>query len=545
MSEQLKESGANLSDFVHLQEAVQGVWAQALKEIGVGVIHTVKTDGLFTAYLNAYPEAERQHHNCISCANFIRRFGGAVKINQDGTLTSLLWDVEKMALHDQFVAPIKALKDLVESRKVVKPLISDEVIWGNPVAGGFHHFAVASHRPIHGMINHMSANGGSAFLRDRANLFRQTVNLHYSLEDAQNLFNMMRSGALKGSEQFVDRAEWFLEVRTNIVNINATPVESDLLAKDVRLHNYYHYLSANAPAGFLEIKNSILGEVMDRAAAGMEFTAIKRFFEEKTDKKVYQRTVAGPSEGNIDQAEKLIENLGLATALKRRHATRDEITANAIWTKGEIARPAEGKREGVFGELRETVKKGDVLTPLKTPAVTMTFEKFLTTVMPRAKEIYTKIAPSRLPFSGILTQEDPEAKPILQWDHEDNRNPFSWFLLGDSGVYPSEVDLTPGWAPLLCVVWLPCHWKGDFAKYIKAPLFVLDGGTPPQASLCLFPEILRSELHGVRNTMENFSNNGRASGREHGELSHLFFSGVTLRVVDEVGTNEYVLDRLE
>lgn len=55
-------------------------------------IADVDKDVLWEAYLAAYPEAERQSHNCNSCRQFIKNYGNVVVISDNRT--GSIWNFE-------------------------------------------------------------------------------------------------------------------------------------------------------------------------------------------------------------------------------------------------------------------------------------------------------------------------------------------------------------------------------------------------------------------------------------------------------------------
>lgn len=56
-----------------------------------GSLFTTDATGLFDAYLEALPEASRQHYRCRACQRFLEKYGGLATIGDDGRLTVALW----------------------------------------------------------------------------------------------------------------------------------------------------------------------------------------------------------------------------------------------------------------------------------------------------------------------------------------------------------------------------------------------------------------------------------------------------------------------
>lgn len=136
-------------------------------------------------------------------------------------------------------------------------------------------------------------------------------------------------------------------------------------------------------------------------------------------------------------------------------------------------------------------------------------------MLPTAEKIEFYADPLVSSFSAFLTAVNQDAPPILQWDREEKRNPFSWyFWFGGSsprtwGLYASS------WVNVTALALKPNMW-GDqpLVHHGEGVLFVLEGAVDQRTpSLCLFPEIIRSELHGVRAVIEAYSKDKLAEGR--------------------------------
>ena len=73
------------------------------------------------------------------------------------------------------------------------------------------------------------------------------------------------------------------------------------------------------------------------------------------------------------------------------------------------------------------------------PTVTITWEKFRRTVLGSARKIEFYVPGKEECYTAILTAEDQEAPPIILWDTEENRNPFSWYVYS-GGSTPVQME---------------------------------------------------------------------------------------------------------
>src|SRR5581483_5823738 len=108
---------------------------------GTRPLFTTDAEGLFAAYLAAFPEGtERQHHNCSACRHFIDRYAGLVTIDEKGLTTPAVLNLEDVP--EQYERPIADMARLVRKAKVTGVFLSSQAVLGQPVTGPWRHFAV-------------------------------------------------------------------------------------------------------------------------------------------------------------------------------------------------------------------------------------------------------------------------------------------------------------------------------------------------------------------------------------------------------------------
>jgi len=94
-------------------------------------------------------------------------------------------------------------------------------------------------------------------------------------------------------------------------------------------------------------------------------------------------------------------------------------------------------------------------------------------------------------------------------------------------------------------------WKDEeaFSHFSRHVTFIIDGAQDrSHAGLALFPELLKSEFHSIRRTIESYSTAGTLEYAEYATACGLQFpigNGrvVTLRVTTSSGEADYKLDR--
>lgn len=502
-------------------------------------LFTTDAERLMDSYLAGFPESGRQYHTCNACRKFLEQFGGLVTIDDEGRTHSAVWPAEGVPAH--YAQSVAAVRNTVLLARVTGVFLSDVSPWGLPAnpksakqgPGDWTHLHLLPARehlysglvltPGQAMAQKREDRG--TVLRGLAEFSRDTVATAVKLLSAED--------ALYRSEKVLGPAEWLLRLHDQ----RATP-----MGKDAREHLTWLAV-AQAPEGFCHPRSSMIGTLLEDIENGMSFDVAAKRFAAKMHPLRYQRPQAAPSVGNIQQAEKIVETLGIANSLRRRYARLDEI--HAFW-RPPAPQPEPPKTGGVFSHL--TPKGTPEAQPLELPSTKITWDKFQRQVLPTAQKIECE-PPTIGNFGAIITAVDLAAPPILQWDREDRRNPFSWYLRA-RGSPRSEWGLG-GWTVVDAITFRPSTWFDGNEHHGQGVYLILHGAKDAlEAHACLFPETLRSELHGVRSTIEAFSQAAKMEGGEEATACGLILRkghtdwNARLRVTDRDGdVREYILDR--
>ena len=135
----------------------------------------------------------------------------------------------------------------------------------------------------------------------------------------------------------------------------------------------------------------------------------------------------------------------------------------------------------------------------------------------------------------------------MQWHSDTNR--ASWYIYGPTHPVKDHHLSPNAWNEVTALIPFPHLWDGtpltttfsladekdevgeDYKYYHKAKgfryLFVLkDIYDEDDRDLCLFPELLKSEFHGVRATIERYSREGRKDHVDDVEAKGGYVGGV-------------------
>ena len=369
------------------------------------VLYKTDADGLWDLYLSNIPEYARQHYNCNACRHFISRFGGLVVIDDKGNAHSVLWDDAP----DFFTASANAMRKAVQSAKVSGVFITEDVNLGVPLDGERDHL----HIKLRTDMQHRTQIKTPSQLmaeKDEEHKMLTRAWLKYAENVVDQAVALLKAEALYRSDRFLGIAEWF----------KALYVSMNGIGSDKNRNNLMWRVVGTAPSGFCHISSSIIGTLLDDIEAGFDMEAVKRRFAENVNPSTYMRSQTAPTQGNINQAEKIVEKLGIAASLRRRYATLDELPS-FIW-KAPSAVSAANKAGGVFANVAP--KGAAPQTPTVLPSNVMTWDKFKRTVLPDAEQIEIQ-ADNTSRFMALVTAADESAPNMLMWE-----NPFSWYYHG-------------------------------------------------------------------------------------------------------------------
>jgi hypothetical protein len=490
---------------------------------------SVPEGSLWGHFIMNLPEERRQHYNCHACKRFVERYMGLAYIDKDGDVSPLF---SLIPSSEFFHKAQDAVMDLVLNAKITGVFLSSDKVWGTPTTEDKKRHCEWTH--LHGTqpkpFRHslLSAEQMMAEKLEDFKMLNHAV-LDYSTELVEQAVRVLKADALGRSEKALAIAEWFLEVTKSNKNQIWLAV-------------------ATAPPGFCHIRSTMISTLLDDIKAGLSFDQINARWSEKMHPLQYQRPQAAPKEGAIENAEKIVEKLGIAKSLDRQFATLDDVLS-FLWRENEKT-PSTQKSDGVFGHLKNSPTVKEVQLPTKT----MTWEKFSQTVLPGAKVIEAQ-APRIGAYYGLVTALDKDAPAILQWDidhpingEKNARNPVSWYFY-NGGSPASHWSLTPGFNKVTAVFYPPHKWQNPekFNHLGKMVCFALYGAQDmdlTNTGLALFPEILKNELHGIRSVIEAHSRKFKIQYPGRGNANGLALqtnNTITLRVDGSL----YHIDRWE
>lgn len=498
-------------------------------------LFTTDVVDLYSLFLGALPEELRQENECGRCRRFMERYGGLVVVDPRGRTTPLLWDPQTAP--EPYRAAIAAVSEAVQGAAVTGVFLTSRTSWGTAEEGGWTHFAVT---PDPALLCRAGPHRPAQLAADKREDYRSlsSAALEFPLPLVKRAAALLKTEQLYRSERCVGVAAWLLEVH-----------QSRKSAKTRRARDNVTWLAvASAPPGFCHVRSSMIGSLLTDLKKELPFDVIAARFEEKMDPRQYQRPSAAPREQNIDRAERLVAQLRSAGALERRFARLDEVTA--IWRPAQaLERPA----GGVFGHLKARPRGSAI--EVDAPPVVITWTKFARVVLPTAASIDYRVEDRLGPYMALITAAKLDAPPIVQWDREERRNPFTWYF-HDRASTPTMWCLKKNTrAPVTAICLTPHMWHpGESSKvhqhHAAMVFFLLEGARDRKykKGSGFYPELLKSAYRGVRATLEAYAKGAVVAGAAEADACgiglHANWWGYTFEVTDRDGvTVAYTIDR--
>lgn len=455
-----------MSEFNAFSAAVQASFDHALKEGGGKLYRTSRGADLVETYLAAFsPGDERQYHNCSCCKSFLRHYGGLAYFDKDGRQHSVMWgQVAKTAdlLPDYRDAAV-SLARAVANAAIIGTFHSSKPILGVPEAGGFNHFAVQVPKANRYSRRDMTAGQYMALQRERRTMLASGLSIYKAHLPAA--LALLKSGQLNRSAAYVAQAEKLVDL---------CDFDNDKLWRAV----------ATEGDGFCHFNSGVLGTLLEDLAKGKTTDEIVRKHNALVAPEVFRTPTAAPKAAQIDQAEKLFNEMDLTRSLERRQAGVGELRG-VVWSSRK-------DNAGTFAHLRQAPPTRNCAR-----AVPMTWKRFMDTQVGNAETISLVIGMGTQAFSfgGITQAVHPDAQPILAWDLDGNRNTFGWYR------WPGATGQDFGLGGEVQVSRLTClpgastqgtRWSGAF--------LALEGAQDKhlaKASTGLYPEGLRPDMQQV------------------------------------------------
>jgi len=365
-------------------------------------------DQVFNTYLLSFPTEEQQPHNCNCCKSFLRQWAGLVTIDRNLKVHSI-WDFDVMEVSEEYRNSITALKNYIASLAITDKFFNS--FKGLGTNKNFDTIKNVEWTHFHLQLPssfQLTPNDRIDTLKSDFRSTRQVTRRsleELTLESAETILDLINQGSLYKGPEYKAQVSAFVTAKRKFDTLN-----------DVDKQAYVWSLEGNACA----IRNTAVGTILEDLSLGIDLDDAVRKYEVKVAGANYKRTTALAGPKQIAASKKLLEDLGLTSALERRFANEADLNINDIlYTDKTVA------VNDVFGQLsKEASDKVDLKSFSKLEEVTA--EDFINKILPTAKQLEVFVENSHMGnFASLVTAVHEDAKPLFKW-----ANPFSWAYAG-------------------------------------------------------------------------------------------------------------------
>jgi hypothetical protein len=409
--------------FTTLSRAIAERW-QAMTANGATIYRaTVSKDTLWDTYLEAWPagsnpiRVSRREHDCQTCRSFIRAVGGVVTII-NGQLATI-WDINVGAgTPNQIVAD--AMSALVRAAAIENLFLHTERSAGalkthaEDPAGGvrvWNHFHVNLPQTV--VARGVDIGTRQAETRSTHDVLARGLR-ELTLESIDTVLDLIRQNSLYRGEEQRGVLEEFRKLKVAYMMVLAQGYDLDLFA-------WRHSTQANP---VVRIRNTSIGTLLVDLSAGEDLERSVLAYEAKLNPLNYKRPTALVSKAQIERAQAAIASLNLTSALERRYAVAEDITANNVLFVDRATKLKGSPAETVFDDL---ISRHARMDRTLDHVAEISMDKFLADVLPLAKSLEILVENSHAAnLVSLIAPVDPTATRLFKWP-----NNFSWSYTGD------------------------------------------------------------------------------------------------------------------
>lgn len=369
---------------------------------------------MWDTYLAAFPDEERQSHNCNSCKSFIRQYGNIVFIENNKLIS--IWDfigaegeyenvpskmselIKSKLVRDIYVAELR----FIGTEKNKQTLEDGTIIYWNHLCLDITKFYNQIYKSPEAIMGDM---------RSKKEVLKRGLD-EISLNTIDIVLEMIEQHSIHRGD----------EKKSLIESVRRLKISYDKLPQDEK-DNWCWDKTPSLPDNVAKFRNDVIGTLLVDIESGVDLDVAEETFGRKMDPTNYKRPKKIASKRQIEEASKRVSELGLENSLPRRHSTIDDITVNNV-----IFLNRDAKKSVLGTNVFDSLKEDLPVNPKKFSKVEeMGIEDFIKNVIPTSKEIEL-LFDNKL-VGNLMTLTSPvnkDAKSLFKWD-----NGFSWSYKGD------------------------------------------------------------------------------------------------------------------
>jgi len=379
-------------------------------------------DEFWNLYLDSFPKGtneifrERRDHDCSCCRHFIKNIGNAVVIKDNKIKT--IWDFET---NDTTYQPvINALSKYVKSKVVSDVYFSkfkkigtnknfEEIENGKIIE--WQHFYLELPDKFVDMSGKSEGDFKGTF-RDTRNVFKRSLD-EITEESLLTVLELISQNSLYKGEEWKAVLNEFYKYKKEYDKLQATEEKE----------NYTWEQSVKVGGSIGRIKNHSIGTLLINISEGMDLDLAVKKYEAIVAPENYKRPKAIFTKKMLEDAKKILFDLGYMDSLARRYATLDDITVNNIlFSNKDSAKRINGL--DVFDEMSSSIP---INTKKFSRVEEVSIDNFIKDILPTANELEVLLENKHSSsMVSLIAPENKDSKTMFKWD-----NAFSWAYSGN------------------------------------------------------------------------------------------------------------------
>lgn len=408
------------STFGRLREAVVS-HVNLMLASGAKLYQTsVDPDELWNVYLDSMTEdmnplfRTRTEHDCQTCRQFIKRFGGLVTINPTTLRPTTIWDFDAP---EPYGAVVSALREEVLDHPITDLWIGESTTCGTPQNRSLNketgEVEVWTHlyMEVPKALTMRKDNIPTAVGRARSNhqTFARAVK-EISAYAVDTVLELIDQNSLYRGEQYKASVRALKQAQDRVP-----------AGDDIQFDNWCWLQSAKNPA-VCGIRNSAIGTLLVDLSEGKDLeTAVGRY-EAVTAPANYRRSTSLITHRMVEQAREKIAELGLGDSLAHRHAVLEDIKVpDVLWAnRGAKKRMSGDPLADLAGDLKAAAANLDRVEDVS-------WEHFRDHILPNAEGLEVLLERRLKPNCvSLLAPVNADAPTLTPWT-----NNFCWAYAGN------------------------------------------------------------------------------------------------------------------
>lgn len=401
-----------MSNFKRFAEAVRkqfGVMSQ-----GPLFQSAAAGDEVWSKYLASFPVGsdplfkKKTEHDCSCCRHFIRSVGNVVAV-QNGALTTV-WDLT--ALPEPYQTVADAMSAYVKSfpiadaffTKMPKYGVEESKSFVGDVLLRFNHFSVEVPRAC----VTRDADAARGEVRAKRDVLDRGLR-EISASAVETVLDLIQQESLYRGAEHRHAVENFLRLKQRYDSA------------DERGKSLFAWQECDGPAS--RFRNTVIGTLAQDLSDGVDLEKAVKSFESKVAPLNYKRPKALITASMVKDATKTISELGLESALKRRHARLSDVSVDSVLFVDNSVR---GEMKGGIADLLMEEVKPKPFDAERAERVTIS--EFTERVLPQALSLELFVDNGLIKnFVSVTAPAEAGASRLFKW-----KNDFAWSYEGNA-----------------------------------------------------------------------------------------------------------------